>query len=495
MPRLCSRALSSARPCWSQARFAGDAPHQFACLPRVESAPVTGVGLRVWTAGGGAPAALLLPPLRPDPQGDWRQWSDVAQSLLRLQAAGSGSGGDASGSSRSPSRTSVWIAEWTGWEASASRGVDKAQHLLALADLAAQAYSGGELKLVAGAGGAGLLVPQALRILQLRDGPASISGVSMAAVAPNGWASPLPRLMGEDYPVRLARRQHLGSKLQFGLAQTGLGSMVARWLVPDSSPDADAAAVLSWWLGFWDPVTCTRDAARELLMGSRAVAPTAASEHYKAARAALSAQDAAADDADDDDFAVGATSSRSKQPPAELVPKADPASGTVSRSHSFATDSTTSMGRPFLGVAAPLLVLLPDSLPQEDREGLVLLQRMVEDVQVRLRSTASQMLSRGSGADAQAVLKDLESELFKALLELDAQDGGQSRGVIEGPSGGEQPLSSPDGETLTGSVLPVRMKALPGSSACFAENPDLVAQHLLEFAFKGPNHKWSNVVG
>mmetsp|Transcript_16936 Transcript_16936/g.46644 ORF Transcript_16936/g.46644 Transcript_16936/m.46644 type:complete len:489 (-) Transcript_16936:140-1606(-) len=475
------RAFRNVGPSVAWARAARTAAAGFQPLPMEDWVPLADATLRIWVAGRGEPIALLLPPLRPGARGGCHQWSAVAHGILDLHA---GNRGDDSSRVEGPA---VWVAEWLGWEASqgttrsstgglAARGM---QRLLALANIIAQAHGYGRLRLVAGAEGAGLLALQALRVLNLRDGKQSTSGVSVVAVAPSSWAAPLPMLTGEDYPARLSRRQRFGTMVQRLLAKIGWDKALARWLVPESSADADPALVIAWWLGLLDPVNCTRDVVRELLMGSRAVNLEAGTRQYKASCAASSAQEATVDDADDEDLAVGAISARSRQPAPESTPEAISIVSAFPRTLSPA--SCIGLGRPFLGRVVPLLLLLPELLPPQDRAVAVRLREMVGAVQCRLQDAAEQLVAVDSVREPQAAL---EVQLFESLLELDAHSRHDPGMVARMPTSKDLARSE-RGAAMVSAVLPISIEAVRGSAACLEEQPALLAHLLWDFAAAG----------
>jgi len=304
MPRLQQSKLPSFAPLLQQT----EDTHNCGKSGAVPAAAATSLGpLRVWAAGSGAPTVLLVPPLRPGPRGHWQMWEPVGLSLLHMHSQTTHGGS-----------TAVWIAEWSGFarrlerseEGTTIRLASKQAHVTALAEAISQALVGGRLQLVVGVEGSGLLVLQALRALHLKADVAT----SVVVLAPHAWAAPLLLQVGEDYPARLLRRQLLGNKLQQACSALGLDSVFARWLVPESSAEAEPRLVVSWWLGLLDPVSTLDDAVRELLLSGRAVDETQAAALYQTLRSAAAEREAASDDADDDDFAVGALSSRSKRP-------------------------------------------------------------------------------------------------------------------------------------------------------------------------------------
>mmetsp|Transcript_61783 Transcript_61783/g.199199 ORF Transcript_61783/g.199199 Transcript_61783/m.199199 type:complete len:488 (-) Transcript_61783:61-1524(-) len=467
LAKLCSRRRLVARTPWARRHSGGLAEAAFTPLQVDHATPGAGQPLHIWAAGRGAPSALLVPPLQPGPRGDWRQWLAVARGLLRSLEDG---GGD-------PEGAAVWIAEWPGLDPARGPSGPVGSHAAELAEAARRASAGGKLRLLAGAGSAGLVAVQALRLLHLGGGAGDMAAVRLAAVAPVPWAAPLPQLIGEDYPVRLARRQSLCYRLHKRLAAAGLGGFVARHLVPEAGLGADGTLLVAWWLGLLDPALSARDAAREILLSTRAVDPASGVQQYQAARAVATAQEVDEDDADDDDFAVGPLSPRSKQPrSAAEVPW--PSHGACGAAHA-AEALGSQVGRPFVGSAVPLLLLLPEVLPQVHQEAVTKLCLALEAVEQRLLQAATRLLESGSAANVEAAM---EVVLFRALLELDG-DCGLSRSMAAAGSAGDAVLApSPEVASLTAAVLPISLRAVPGSLACLTEHPEAIARRLYDFA-------------
>ena len=372
--------------------------------PPFEEVKVPGL-LRVWAAGSGAPAALLVAPPAPGPQGDWQAWEGVAKALLDSPDCGG----------------AVWMAEWPGLgggrptdgkasplaaAAFGANGGGAAHMTAALAELAAEASAGGRLRLLAGGGSAGLLALRALRTLRLgglwhRGAPVP----AVAVVGPQAWPSPLRSRAGEAYPARLARRQRIGAAAHRLLASLGTDTAFWRWAMPDA-PGCDPNLVAAWWLGLLDPVADTPDAVRELLLAGRNVRPTAGVRVYAATRAETAARSVQMDEAEDEDLAIGTPAGRRMQnsatlhkaPSAAVPAPAGEGAGEGCETLAAAAEA----GGAFDGDPSPVLVLLPEAELSQAGATAARLRGLSVAVRRRLLASAG---AAGSQGEARAAVE------------------------------------------------------------------------------------------
>eukprot|EP00747_Dinoflagellata_sp_TGD_P213393 gnl/TRDRNA2_/TRDRNA2_86359_c0_seq1.p1 gnl/TRDRNA2_/TRDRNA2_86359_c0~~gnl/TRDRNA2_/TRDRNA2_86359_c0_seq1.p1 ORF type:complete len:396 (-),score=67.53 gnl/TRDRNA2_/TRDRNA2_86359_c0_seq1:140-1165(-) len=334
------------------------------------------------------------------------------------------------------------------------------------------ALAGGHLKLIAGSGAAGLLIVQAIRRLQqlkaVDDADTDICGaVSVAVVAPTAWAAPLPLYLGSGYPRRLARRQQWGWAAFQMLAACGVGKVVAQQLVPAGSSvrGADPAMIVAWWLGLLDPVLRESDVARELLLGTRHVDPTAGQVAFKKLLADAAAED---DDADDDSFAVGPTRGPNAQPEE---------TGSSQTSRSAEEQRLATPVRPFLGKALPMLLLLPPEM------------KAANALQAVASEARSKMLKAMHGSMASTAATSGEIALLQYLLELSDADlrAADPSKTWSSPSPSFDQPEVPDSVLLTevSRALPLAFRSMPGALTCPSEHSDLIAQVLADFVCKG----------
>lgn len=448
----------------------------------IESAspPHPGSGaVRIWATGSGPPSALLVPPLAPQARGTWRPWAQVG---LKLQQYGGHDGSKLRG-------RAVWIADWEGLgdtsppvngkAGDAGRigltllrngpdiGGGAVLHVDALAEVFARALKLGELRLIAGAGNAGMLVPRALRLLRQRGGATGKTGeLSIAAVAPAGWQAPLPSRFGEAYPAKLARRQRFGCTVFLAMAALGMEGALGRWLVPHV-PEAEPSLAVAWWLGLLDPALRTSDMVREIALASRAVDQDAAAALLRARHAEAGRQDVLIDELEDEDFAVGpaAASSqlRSTQVSSSRVDKSEEALGST---------SAAVKRSPLSGSAVRTLLLLPDRTTDAQHEALQDLKLTIQRLRERLGHVFAE---QGAGSSEYQI----EAELFRQLLEL---DGGAAGALRAAPPGVE---CTAECAAVVDATLPVQLADVRGSLACLEERPGDIAEKLATLLAKG----------
>lgn len=388
---------------------------------------------------------FFVPPLEVQQHGSWRSWSEVAEHLCSRQ-------GCAAHIADWADLSCVTHADPGGDAKSEASPLDSRPYVGALAELLASEVARGKVEFIAAAHNSSLFVLQALRLLQLTEPTLDLRGLSVAAVAPDAWAAPLRRHVGHSYPSRLARRQRVGFAVYRALASLGAGRVASTWLAPDF-PSANPALAVSWWLGHLDPATGPVDVARELLLAARAADPEVSAAFYAALRAAANAREAAADDADDDDFLVGATSrSSAKMLPVHAEAQAPEDAAPVPA------------GRPFLGQAVRLLLMLPEDSPPEQQLFSSQLERAVQH--------ARSQLAAGQQASAEEVCH-MESTLLKVLLELEDTFGATVK--IEPPSSEPSPVDT---------VLPISVRSTPHSFASFSDHPEDVVQDLDSFLLR-----------
>eukprot|EP00929_Paragymnodinium_shiwhaense_P109334 TRINITY_DN75742_c0_g1_i1.p1 TRINITY_DN75742_c0_g1~~TRINITY_DN75742_c0_g1_i1.p1 ORF type:complete len:499 (+),score=86.43 TRINITY_DN75742_c0_g1_i1:80-1576(+) len=417
------------------------------------------------------PDVLLVCPEETGQRGSHREWLRTVEELLAL---------------RSPR---IWVAEWRGL----GHGPEDQQETVfqerrggsaaALANLLEQANNDGQLRLVCGSGSAGLLALQAVRHQRIAQTAEKSFNGRVMALAPR-WNSPLRSKVGEAYPSRIARRQRFYNFCFTAAATCGLGGMVSQRL--GATHAADLPQVARWWLGFLDPVTNKRDAAREFLLTARAVTAQAGAQAYQVAASQASSRLDAADDIDDEEFAVGSAAKKSQRRLSQEPDESNSAPGDCKAEEKSELGQLARMSGVFAHNASqslPVSVVLSDALRCPDQVAASSLTYYVQSVRQKLHDIAYAALEQGMSHEQARTAT--EAALVVSLLELDMPDfrGGQS-GSSDDDTDAESTRAA--AAAIVDDVLPVHIDEVKGCLAwrdLLEEQPQAVAE-LMDDALK-----------